>query len=856
MKKVVYLILFMLSANLQAQYFVSGYVKDSKTLKPVSYVQIKLKNQPTGSITDSTGYFSVEVTNKKGTLQFYSIGYNNLSKHYAIKGSKVKFGDILMSKSTYSLEEITINGSLADKNSAPVTISEISSREIKTELGDRPLPLLFNSTPGIYSTRSGGGTGDAQMTIRGFKQENVALLLNGIPVNGEENGLVYWSNWQSLVYASASIQIQKGPGVANMAVNAVGGSINLITVNPEQQKSGFVSASVTSYGNTNVTLALNSGKLKNNWNVSFLGAFERGPGFVDATYVRSWAYYFSATKTFNKKHKLNITLLGAPQKHGQRTLYLTKEEVDKYGYLYNKDWGGYNGKIKTASENFYHKPFLTVNHYFNIDNKKSLSNTVYISYGNGGGLWSSTFNGAPSIFSYRNPSGQIDWPAIYDNNATNTDEYELENGEIVSGYSENVQTKYLASHIVTGIMSNYRQKLSNVFTFKAGINYKYFNSFLREEVSDLLGGDFFVETYAWSLIGVNGRNQIKMPGDIIEVDNNSIINFAGAYAQILFKKEKVNGYLSLNGNSNFYSRIDRYNYTSGNEKSETVTKPGFDVRAGFAYKPNANNKIYINGSYFSKAPYFKYVFGNYTNVPVYNIENENIGTVETGYLFNNGFLNVSVAAYVTSWKNVSLLSYEYVQLEDNSQSRAMVNGLNSLHAGIESTISYRFKNGWKLSAFGAFGDYKWKNNVIATLFNDNNVPVGEVHVYAKNLYVGGTAQQQLGGNFYFRLFKLMNINTEWIWFNKIYANFDPVNRQDPDDMTQPYRFPSYNILNIYVNTPFKIGDKTASLDLGFYNILNSHFIETGEDGVEHNLNTFKGFWASGFSFNAKLSFYF
>ncbi len=203
-----------------------------------------------------------------------------------------------------------------------------------------------------------------------------------------------------------------------------------------------------------------------------------------------------------------------------------------------------------------------------------------------------------------------------------------------------------------------------------------------------------------------------------------------------------------------------------------------------------------------------------------------------------------------------MLSYEYVQLEDNTQSRAMINGLNSLHAGVESTLSYRFKNGFKISAFASFGDYKWKNNVVATLYNDNNQPVDTVYVYAKNLYVGGTAQQQLGGKFYFTLFKLININAEWIWFNKIFANFDPVNRQNPDDMVQPYSFPSYNMVNIYFNTPFKIGKKSASIDVGFYNVLNNHYIETGEDGVDHNLETFKGFWASGFSFNAKLSFYF
>jgi hypothetical protein len=856
MKRLLYLFVFVTFAgSLVAQNVVSGRVINSETRKPVPMVQISLDGFAIGTIADSSGYFKINVPLKKGVLQFYSLGYAHLQKRFQVKNKKRNLGTILLTPSTYSLDEITVNASLADKRTDPVAITEISSKVIKNRLGDRPLPLIFNFTPSVFSVRTGGGYGDAQMSIRGFKQENVGILLNGVPVNGEENGLVYWSNWQSLADVSATIQIQKGPGVANMAVNAVGGSVNIVTVNPDRTKSGMLSLGVTSYGNTILSLAINSGKMKNNWYVSFFGSYEKGNGRVDATFVNSWAYYLSATKVFNKNNKLNITLLGTPQYHGQRTLKLTKKEMDVYGYLYNKDWGGYNGEIKTASENFYHKPFLSINHYVNFDKKKTLTNSVYISYGSGGGLWSESFNYAPSIFAYRNPSGQIDWPAIYELNNNNNDDYILENGDTVSGYSKNVQTKFLASHIVAGIMPTYKQILGKGLSFKVGLNYRFFNSYLREEVYDLLGGQFFVERYAWAVDGAAGRNQIMMPGDIISVDNNSIINFIGGYFQLLFQNNHFKSYLSLNGNSNFYKRIDRYNYIN-NTKSELVTKPGFDVRAGVAYNFNLFNKLYFNGAYFSKAPYFKYVFGNFTNTPVQNLENEKIGTAEAGYVFDNGSVNFSVDGYITSWKNVSLLSNEYIQLEDNSQSRAMVNGLNSLHKGIEMEAAYKFHNGWKLSAFASFGDFKWKNNVQAVLFNDNNAPVDTVYVYVKNLFVGGTAQHQLGARVFFRIFKLINFNAEWIWFNKLYANFDPVNRNNAEDLSQPYRFPSYNVVNLYLNIPFNVGKKTATFDLGLYNILNDYYIETGDDGIDHNLETFRGFWSQGFTFNAKISFWF
>ncbi len=855
MKKGLFFLMVLLSQQLLGQYFIIGNVQDAESLKPLTAVQISVDGGASGGITDSLGNFNIKVANRKGILRFYYVGYNQKKTGFKIKETEQNLGKILLNPLTYSLEEVTVSAGLADETKDPVSVSNISAKTIKNRLGDRTLPILFNTTPGVFSVTQGGGSGDAAMSIRGFKQENVGLLINGVPVNGVENGLVYWSNWQGLTDASASIQIQKGPGVANVAANAVGGSVNIITANPDKPKGGVISWMVTSYGNQKVVMALNSGKLKNGWQVSLLGSYQWGPGYIDATPVQSWGYYLSATKRFNKKNKLNITLLGSPQHHGQRTLRLSKDEIDKYGYKYNKDWGGYNGRIKTASENFYHKPFLSINHYFSIDASKQWANSVYLSYGSGGGLWSESFDYAPSIFSYRNPSGQIDWPAIYHLNANNESEYILHNGDTVSGYSMNVQTEFLASHVVAGWMSTYRQTLKNGFKFIAGLHYRYFNSFLREEVSDLLGGAFFIEDYGWAVDGVAGRNQIMMPGDIIRVNNNSIINFAGAYAQLLYDGPKLNGYFSVNGNSNFYKRIDRFNYVN-NTKSDLISKPGFDFRGGLAYNINASHKLYINGAYLSKAPYFKYVFGNFTNLPVQNLENEKVTTAEAGYMFNKGGWYISAGAYYTLWKNVSMLSNEYIQLEDNKQTRAMVNGLNALHKGLEATVSYQWQNNIKLGLFGMLADYRWQNDVQATLFNNNNVPVDTVHVYASGLRVGGTAQRQAGATLEFPLISFINIKAEWIWFGRLYANFDPVNRNNPSDREQPYRLPSYNVVNMYVNIPFKAGTKYGNFNLGLYNMLNEHYITTGQDGQDHTLNTFTGFWSEGFIINAKLSFRF
>lgn len=851
----IFFALFVFSAISYSQNIISGRIIDNYTKLPLQNVNITTNSSAKGTVSNIDGHFSLELNVKTTFLKFSSIGYKD--KVLSLKGvkSNLVLADIFLEEQPYSLDEITVNAGISNDMQLPITVSTVKSADIKNVLGDNPLPLITREIPGVYSTRTGGGSGDAKISIRGFQQENVSLLLNGIPINGQENGTVYWSNWLGLNSAAAEIQIQKGPGMANAAVNSIGGSINIITLNPPKERSGSVSLSFTDYGNINTNIALNSGKLANGWNTSLMLSYGGGSGYVDATYFKSWSYFFNAVKQIDENQKLSITLLGAPQNHGQRTLKLSNSEVEQRGLLYNKDWGSLDGRLKNASENFYHKPFLSINYENRLSENNKISLAAYASYGTGGGRWSESFNYAPSIFSYRTASGQIDWNGIYQNNQNHGGEYTLENGETVEGYSMNVQTNFMASHVVTGVLANYEHKFSQLLKLRAGLHYRYFNSFLREEVDDLLGGNYFIEDYSWSLAGVAGRDQIKHVGDIIRVDNNSVINLAIAYAQLIYSTEKMDAHISLNANNNWYQRIDRFNYIN-DTKSDIVSIAGGDLRAGLLYKFNSDNSLFINAATISKAPYFKFVFGNFTNVVVKGLENEKVSTVEIGYNLKVRMIKARFSAWVADRKNVSMLSNEYIQLEDNNNTRAMVSGLNALHKGIETEIVWPVNRNLNFGARLSLAEYKWMNNVNATLINDNNVVVDTVNVYAKGLMVGGAPKTQFGAFADLRLFNTFKIKAEYIYNQGVFANFDPVNRSNPDDMAQAYEIPAYGVVNGYLSYPFSIGEYYGRLQFNVYNLLDTKYIVDGEDGQSHNLDCFRGFWSFGRNMSFGLTFNF
>ena len=90
----------------------------------------------------------------------------------------------------------------------PYTFTDVEKKDIQQNLGSRDLPLVVNSSPSYYSTNQGGGAGDSRLNVRGFNQQNVAVMINGVPVNDMENGRVFWSNWDGLGDAAQSVQLQ------------------------------------------------------------------------------------------------------------------------------------------------------------------------------------------------------------------------------------------------------------------------------------------------------------------------------------------------------------------------------------------------------------------------------------------------------------------------------------------------------------------------------------------------------------------------------------------------------------------------------------------------------------------------
>lgn len=848
-------LLFLVFAVIEvlAQSGIRGIVSDKTNSVNLFGVHISVDGNGKGTTTDLSGAFLIRVEPGSYRLTISRVGYTTTQVEVLVIDDEVNdLGHIYLQPDAIALEEVSIISSVALERKTPVALSVISAKKIETRLGDNPFPEIMKMVPGIYATRTGGGSGDAEINIRGLDQENIALMINGIPVSSVENGLLYWNNWLGLSDITRTVQVQRGLGVSNVALNSIGGTINIITKTTEAVKGGSFGYAMTSYGNQKTSLSLSSGLLENGWAVTFYGSRTQGPGYVDATYVDAWSYFLSVSRQISRDHKIVFTALGAPERHGQRNLRLSQDEIDRYGLQYNKDWGSYNGAINNASENFYHKPYITLNHYWNVSEKIFLASSAYYSPGYGGGKWSDTYSFAdPSIFAYRNPSGQIDWQAIYRNNATHSDTATLPNGQKVMGFSKNVQTHFLASHHWGGLLSRLEYRQSDHIKYSVGVHGRFFKSKLQQKIADLLGGDFYIDDYSWSLAGVAGRDPVKNVGDVIRVNNGAINPSVGVFGQVEYDKDKTTAFFSTSATGMSYQRYDPYNYPE-NEKSDVVTKTGYDLKAGVNQRFGEHHNVFVNGGFFSRIPYFKFVFGNFNNVPTKDVFNEKVMAFEIGYGLNNATTKLRANYYYTYRKDKNFLSNEYIQLEDNTSTRGLVTGLDAMHTGFELDADHRFSDHLTLGALLSVGEWKWKNDVEAVLFNDSNIPVDTVNVYADGLYVGGAPQLQAGLFGTLNVMKTFSLTANWVYYDKLFASFDPALRTNPDDVGQPFNIPAYSLLDLHVLFPFRLGDFAATLNVSCFNLLDSEYIMRGEDGTGHDLDSFRGFWGFGRNFHLAL----
>ncbi len=826
-----------------AQNTVTGVVVDGKTSESLPGASVTVKGTTAGTITNFEGKFSFTTkVSGKQTLLVSFIGYAPTEVEVNINGT-LDAGTVKLLADEIGLDEVNIIASVAIDRKTPVAVSKIDPMMIEEKLGTQEFPEILKSTPSVYATRQGGGYGDARINMRGFDSRNIAVMVNGVPVNDMENGWVYWSNWAGLADVTRSMQVQRGLGASKVAVPSIGGTINILTKTTDIKKGGNVFYTIGNDGYEKKGFMLSTGLTEKGWAATASASMTTGNGYVDGTEFEAYAYYVNLSKQINDKHRVSLSVVGAPQWHGQRSSSMSIEKMYSEGIKYNPDWGYKNGEVTYLRKNFYHKPQAIFNHFWSITDKTSLSTALYASMGVGGGTGGYGADGG-KFYTYMR-EGQIDFDRIVDENVARGD---LGSSAILRA-SNNEHQWY-------GMLTNLRHEFDMGLTLSGGLDLRYYKGEHYRDVLDLLGGDFYIDNK-----DANDPQKVVREGDIIAYHNDGLVGWAGTFAQV----EYTTGNLSVFAAGSFSNvsnkRIDYFQYTvAEGQETDWASYFAFSGKGGANYNLTDNHNVFMNAGYFERQPDFKAVYLNNANDLNPDAQNEKILSFELGYGFRSHYLNANVNLYNTEWQDKTFV--RGYQQPDGTYYTANLLGVDAVHRGVEFDFEMKPLPNLSITGMLSVGDWRWKNDLVdQKVYDEDQVEVGTVDLYIADVPVGDAAQTTAAFGINYTFLKSIKIGVDYNYFDRLYAKFDPIGGGYNAPLTDggnvnPWTAPTYNLVDLNIKYSFELGGFDAALYGKVMNLLDVEYISDAFDGGDHDWSSAKTYYGLGrtWSLSLKLKF--
>ena len=750
------------------------------------------------------------------------------------------------------LEEVVLVGGgvvdLAEDRVTPLAVSTITGEEIQKKIGTQDITMTLANTPSVYVAGQSGAFGDTRISVRGFDQTNTAFMLNGQPINGMEDGKMYWSNWSGMNDIANVVQIQRGLGASKLAISSVGGTVNFVMRSTTKSEGGFAYAGFANDNYLKTTFSYDTGEKDNGWSTSMLLTHWQGDGYAEGTFGQGQTYFLSLGYKMNDKHNFNFLMTGAPQWHDQNFTKSIATYLEK-GRKYNNNYGYYGDRYLTERRNFYHKPVFNLNWDYTINDKSSLSTVLYASTGNGGG----TGGRGQRI---RTDEGYIDYDAIYAyNNSTSGagGNYAAEGGYITRA-SMNMHNWF-------GLVSNYETELSDNLSFNVGADLRtYYGEHFRivenfhgltswQENIRLRDQNNNHDTYgtygtykyviATESMGANPWDATFTNFDEdqkIAYSNDERISYGGLFTQLEYSKDDFSAFFQGSVSQTMYQRWDHYQYadqslidgTSSQSTgealpdgitdgvaSEKADNFGYNAKAGVGFGLGENGKAYVNAGYYSRAPYFDNIYLNYTNRINPNTSNETIIGLELGYVYEVENFSARVDVYRTSWADrVTASSY----VSDDALFYEISEGVSQLHQGVELEFFAKPQPDmpYTLKGFLSIGDWIYEGDAITRVQDEDQNVLSTESQDVDGGKVGDAAQFTAGLGLDVELAERFSFDSDIRFYDELYANVGAVKEN--------LKLPNYHIVDMGLSYKMFVNDATLDIRLNVNNVFDNVYI--------------------------------
>ena len=880
------LTLLLLAHSALSAAVLKGRVRDAATGDPLLGANVYLENADQGTTTGFDGEFEIGgVAEGSHTVVASFIGYEEFRLTVLVATDAIELLVELVPE-VFRGQEIVVVADRARLRETPVAFSDVPKAEMDRRLGSRDLPLILDDTPGVYATGQGGGSGDSRINLRGFDQRNVAVMINGVPVNDMENGWVYWSNFDGLGDATSSIQVQRGLGASNLAIASVGGTVNIITDIAGARRGLQIKQEAGSGAFYKTRVGFSSG-LMNGRTAFTLGVTRKtGDGLPDQAWTSAWSYFGALSFLASRRAQdrplrrrrpaaPRATPLQAAHRHLRRRLRALagnrrhglgeprRKLQPQLGAVAvpllpgalqrqasrrarQRDPDGARELLPQASG----QPQLVLDARPGADPVQRL-----LLLPRQGGR-----HRAPG--SQPRPAGRRQHRlAAGSRRAQHPTAAEADPDLVAAGEvgeneiaAQTVMRNSVNHHFWYGYLGTAEYRLNSALKLALGADLRYYKGQHWRELRNLLGADYFV--YEWD---ANAATPVKRLGDKVSYHNDGLTRWGGGFAQLEGRFGKLTAFSSASGSITGYRRIDYFRPKVDGEWDRTgwANFSGYTVKVGGNYNLTAAVNLYANAGWLSTAPKFDSVY-HYDNSLYDPTFNEKVASFElgAGYLERGRFTG-NANLYYTRWMDRSWPKSIYSARLDQ-RFRFLLNGIDALHKGIELDLKARLHSMLELRGMVSLGDWEWLNDVDVT-FSPEEDPeaVGNFQVYAGGLKVGDSAQKSLALSAALFPAPGLYASLGLRRFMDHYARFDPANRTDPGDRRQSWKLPDYNLVDLHASYRLPrdlFGTGRVRLRLHVFNLLDELYVSDADDGEDHDAASARVFLGLPRRWNLSLSY--
>jgi len=792
MKKLVLSTLLVLQAVFvfaQQNPALKGKVIDAKSQKPLQNVVATIQSTNQSALTDFDGNFVFQsLPAGEQVLVVKSTGYNQQT--FVLEpnnGEPLDLGVILLEEDITSEQQLSL-----------VTITENDLGDDNS--GSESTSGLLQATRDTYQQAAAFNWGLARFRIRGLDNEYGVTMINGITMNKLYDGRPQWSNWGGLNDATRNQEFTMGSAPSDYTFGSALGTQEINT-----RASFYRPGTRISFSGTNT-----------NYSWRTMGTHASGMN------KDGWAYVISASRRW--AHSLNLTSIYAQNSRGKNSPN-TQEVTDIMGVKYNSYWGWQNGKKRNSRDKDVEEPMVMLSHYWKLSESTTLNTNIAYQTGRiANSRLENPLGNNPDPTYYRKlPSYYANQPDlwndfVYDQNGNQlfeddgiTPQFQnLDAQNAAAFFRSNPQINWNAMYIAnqntatgesayalteqrnddTTITANMllNSSLSNNINFNAGVNFRKVKSHNYAVITDLLGGDYFLNVDRFFLgdngqFDLNNPNQQVTEGGTVGYNYNLRANVVDGFTQFKFTYDSFDFYLAQSFSRTEYQREGLYrsgNYANnsyGKGASEVFENFGF--KGGLTYKLNGRNYFDFNGLYQTKAPNLRNSFYNArrSNEFTENLTSENVVSADASYILRMPKFKARITGFFSRVKDATEIAFFYAENvgdadgDEDSFITEIATGIQKQNMGAELGLEYQITSTLKATAAASYGQYIYSGNAKLQTSDDALAAQGSSPltdfgtVYLKNYHQPGMPQQAYSFGLEYR-----DPNFWWIGANANYLS--------------------------------------------------------------------------------------